>query len=90
MKIPSKVKRYCPFCKKHTLHNVKKVKKGKASELKQGQRRFRRVLKGYRGFPRPKASGEKTTRRVNLKYVCTECKKAHQPPSKRAKKITIG
>ncbi|MEF8848381.1 MAG: 50S ribosomal protein L44e [Candidatus Thermoplasmatota archaeon] len=90
MKRPRKIKRYCPHCKKHTEHTVKKVKKGRPSELKQGQRRFRRVLKGYRGFPRPKPQGEKTSKRANLKYVCTKCKKAHQPSSQRAKKVQIG
>ena len=88
---PRKIKRYCPKCKKHTLHNVEKVKKKKASELKQGQRRFRRVTSGYRGFPRPKPEGrEKITRRAPLKYTCEKCKKSIQPPSIRAKKVEIG
>jgi len=88
---PRKIKRFCPTCKKHTIHDVNKIKKKKASELKQGQRRFRRVMRGYRGFPRPKPEGrEKTSRRVALKYTCTKCKKSHQPPSQRAKKMDIG
>ena len=91
MKKPRIVKRYCPTCKKHTSHNVEKIKKKKASELKQGQRRFRRVMRGYRGFPRPKPEGrEKTSRRAPLKYTCTVCKKSHQPPSLRANKVDIG
>ena len=91
MKKPRIVKRYCPTCKKHTSHNVEKIKKKKASELRQGQRRFRRVMSGYRGFPRPKPEGrEKTSRRAPLKYTCTVCKKSHQPPSIRAKKVDIG
>ena len=90
MQKPRIIKRYCPFCKKHTGHNVEKIKKRKASELKQGQRRFRRVMRGYRGFPRPKPEGrEKTSRRVALKYTCTECKKSHQPATKRAKKFEV-
>ena len=88
---PRKIKRYCPYCKKHTIHEVEKIKKRKASELKQGQRRFRRVMRGYRGFPRPKPEGrEKTSRRIPLKFTCTECKKAHQPPNIRTKKLDIG
>jgi large subunit ribosomal protein L44e len=88
---PRKIKRYCPKCKKHTEHSVDKIKKRKASELKQGQRRFRRVMKGYRGFPRPKPEGrEKTSRRAALKYTCTVCKKSTQPPSIRAKKVEVG
>jgi len=67
MEKPRKIKTYCPYCKKHTIHEVERVKKRKASELKQGQRRFRRVLKGYGGFPRPKPEGrEKATKRTAL------------------------
>ena len=90
MQRPRKIKRYCPKCKKHTTHDVDRIKKKRASELKQGQRRFRRVMAGYRGFPRPKPEGrEKATRRVALKYTCTECKKSHQPASIRAKKFEL-
>jgi large subunit ribosomal protein L44e len=91
MKRPRKINRYCPSCKKHTLHDISKVKKRKASELKQGQRRFRRVMSGYRGFPRPKPEGrEKTTRRIGWKFTCNACKKSHQPPSIRSKKFELG
>jgi len=48
-------------------------------------------MKGYGGFPRPKPEGrEKTSRRAALRYVCSQCHKMHQPPSKRAKKVEIG
>ena len=91
MKRPRKISRYCPSCKKHTVHDIHRVKKRKASELKQGQRRFRRVMRGYRGFPRPKPEGrEKITRRVGFRYACTVCKKSHQVPSQRAKKVEVG
>jgi len=91
MKKPRKIKRYCPTCKIHTDHEVERIKKRKASELKQGQRRFRRVMRGYRGFPRPKPEGrEKTSRRVALRYNCNKCHKIHQPPSIRSKKFEIG
>ena len=91
MQKPRKIKTYCPSCKKHTLHNIEKVKKRKASELKQGQRRFRRVMAGYRGFPRPKPEGrEKTSRRISMKLTCSICKKSFQPPTQRAKKFEIG
>jgi len=73
------------------MHSVERVKKRKASELKQGQRRFRRVMRGYRGFPRPKPEGrEKTSKRLALKFTCEICKKSHQPASIRAKKFEIG
>ena len=90
MKMPRKIKRYCPYCKKHTLHEVERVKKKKASELKWGQRRFRRVTAGYGGFPRPKPEGrEKPTKRINLRYRSTDCGKAHQSPCIRANKFEL-
>ena len=49
----------------------------------------RRVTAGYRGFPRPKPSGEKPTKRVNLVYRCTETGKAHSPKGKRARKFEL-
>ncbi len=85
---PRKIKTYCPHCGKHTVHEIERVKKKKASELKQGQRRFREVTSGYRGYPRPKPEGrEKPTRRVYLRYRCEECGKAHQKKCDRAKKF---
>ena len=72
VKMPRQVKRYSPKAGRHTMHTVERVKKRRASELKWGQRRFRRVMAGYRGFPRPKPEGrEKPTKRVNIIYRCT-------------------
>ena len=87
---PRRIQRYCPKCKKHGEHEVERVKKRKASELKKGQRRFRRVTAGYRGFPRPKPEGrEKATKRIALRYRCKTCKKANQPYALRAKKFEL-
>ena len=58
VKMPRTVKRYSPAAGKHTEHTVERVRKRRASELKWGQRRFRRVTAGYRGFPRPKPTAE--------------------------------
>lgn len=88
MERPRKVQRFCPSCKKHTEHEVERVKKRKASELKAGQRRFRRITSGYTGFPRPKPDGrEKPTRRVNLVVRCTKCNKKQSTIGIRAKKF---
>jgi large subunit ribosomal protein L44e len=90
MKMPRNIETYCPFCKKHNQHEVERVKKKKASELKWGQRRFRRATSGYGGFPRPKPEGrEKPTKRVALRYRCKVCKKAHQKQCFRAKKFEL-
>ena len=88
MKRPREMKTYCKSCRKHTLHEVERVKKKKANERKWGQRRFRRVTAGYGGFPRSKPEGrEKPTTRVFLRYRCKTCKKASQRPGIRAKKF---
>ena len=90
MKMPRKMNTYCPKCEKHTSHEVERVRKKPASELKWGQRRFRRVMRGYGGFPRPKPEGrEKPTKRIFLRYRCQDCKKAHQRPCFRAKKFEL-
>ncbi len=90
MKMPRTIKTYCPFCKTHTLHDVERVKKKRASELKWGQRRFREATSGYGGFPRPKPEGrEKPTKRVNIRFRCETCKKAHLTSCIRAKKFEL-
>ena len=90
VKMPRQIKRYSPSLGKHTLHTVERIKKRRASELKWGQRRFRRVTAGYRGFPRPKPEGrEKPTKRVNIMFRSTESGKAHNPPSQRAMKFEM-
>jgi len=90
MKMPQRIRGYCPFCNKHTELEVERVKNRPRSELRAGQRRFRRVTAGYGGFPRPKPEGrEKPTKRIHLRFRCRECKKAHQRPGIRAKKFEL-
>ncbi|MGC8505530.1 MAG: 50S ribosomal protein L44e [Thermoplasmata archaeon] len=90
MKLPKTVKMYCPKCKKHTDHEVERVRKRKASEFRAGQRRFRRVTSGFGGFPRPRYEGrEKPTKRVSIRFRCLTCKTAVTPPTQRAKKFEI-
>lgn len=89
MKMPKKRRTYCAHCNKHTVHEVLKVKKKKASELKAGQRRFRRITSGYGGFPRPTPSHEKATKRINIKLKCSVCGKQHSVRGVRLKKFEI-
>ncbi len=78
MKIPKIQKRYCPYCKKHTLNEVKKVSGSKKSPMSSGERRFKRKMKGFGSFPKSNPKGrEKPTRKVDLRYTCKECKKSH-------------
>jgi large subunit ribosomal protein L44e len=90
MKRPREINTYCPHCEKHTAHEIEKVKKRQPSELKWGQRRFRKITAGYGGFPRAKPHGEKPTRRVSILYRCKDCKKAQQRACIRAKKFELG
>ena len=91
MKIPKTVRKLCPKCKKYTDQIIEQVKKKPRSELKAGQRRFRRKLKGYGSFPRPKPSGrEKTVRKLDLRYKCTVCNKKYSKEGFRAAKVEFG
>lgn len=78
MKMPKRQNRHCPNCNEHTEHKVRKEKVGAQNRRKmaEDQRRFDRKMEGYGSFPRPKPSGrEKPTRKVDLRFQCTQCKK---------------
>ena len=90
MKVPQVIRGYCPHCNKHVDLEVERVRNRPRSELRAGQRRFRRVTAGYGGFPRPKPEGrEKPTKRLALRMRCKECGKAHQVPGIRTKKFEL-
>ena len=86
MKIPKSIKRLCRKCKKHTEQKVAQNKKRTASSLSKGSKyraRLRGVARGIgsRGkYSRPavtkfKRTGAKTTKKTDLRYTCSECKK---------------
>jgi len=78
MKFPKTIRTYCPYCKKHTEHEVSVVKKRKRRTLAQGQRRFMRKMKGYGSFPKENPKGrEKPTKKVDLRFKCKVCGKKH-------------
>ena len=77
MKFPSVLKTHCPHCKTHTEQKVKIVKQHGRGALKAGERRFRRIMKGYRGYPRPKARVVKQTKKIDIRLECKICKKMH-------------
>lgn len=78
MKIPKTQKRYCPFCKKHTTHAVEEAKRRPRRQDTKSQRRFLRKMKGYGSFPKENPKGrEKPTRKLDLRYKCSECGKRH-------------
>ena len=81
MKIPKRVRRYCPFCGKHTEHKVDTASKGKRSPFKKGERYRRwKIEHGYRGFPYSiqKSSGRykvKLTKKLDIRFKCLSCGK---------------
>ena len=79
MEIPNEQKRYCPFCRKHTLHTVKRVSASKARGLlSHGQRIFKRKMKGFGSYPRTNPKGRaKPTKKLDLRYKCKVCNKEH-------------
>ncbi len=101
MKFPKTKKRYCPYCKKHTDHKVYMNKRKDASSLTYGSKvRARRRGKargaGNRGrYSKPavtkfKMTGKKQTKKTDLRYECSVCKKAHvQREGIRAKKVEL-
>jgi len=79
MNIPKTQTRYCPFCRKHTGHTVRKIGVGKIKRrLAEGQRRFKKKMKGFGSFPKSNPKGRaKPTRKLDLRYKCKECGKEH-------------
>lgn len=99
MKRPKTTNRYCPSCKKKTKQKVKEPSKGKASSMKKGSKVRIRLRGLWRGignqgrFSRMKniaKTKRKTTKKTNLMFTCTECKKSkYQKKGKRTSKIVI-
>jgi len=99
MKLPKIIKRYCPYCKKHTQHAYGFAKKKNPSSLTYGskiraKRRGSARGKGNQGrYSKPaiskfKMTGKKASKKHDLRYTCKECKKSHiKTKTFRAKKI---
>ena len=99
MKLPKTVKRYCPYCKKHTEHSILQAKKKARSSLSYGSKVRARKRGRARGhgnlgrYSKPaisqfKMTGKKASKKTDLRYQCKECKKQHiQKKGFRAKRI---
>jgi len=100
MKLPKTRRRYCKYCKKYTEQKVVLVKNKERGSLKHGsirraKRRGSGVGAGNKGkygskpaISKFKLTGAKISKKTNLKFVCTECKKSTiQKKGFRAKKI---
>ena len=88
MKLPKETKRYCVYCKKHTLHKINTAKqksrsaahplsRGSTSRLKSRGLRSGTGNKGRYSKKAPKnwKRKTKTTRRLAVLYTCKECGK---------------
>jgi large subunit ribosomal protein L44e len=93
MKVPKVQRKFCPHCRKHTEHTLKREGVGrKRRELAAGQRRFNRKMEGYGSFPKSNPKDRaKPTRKVDLRFKCKVCGKAHNiVKGFRVKKFEIG
>jgi len=86
MKIPKAMKRLCKKCKKHTDHKVAQTKKRSPRSLSKGSKYRVRKSGSARGvgsrgkYSRPaltkfKRTGAKSTKKTDLRYTCSVCKK---------------
>jgi ribosomal protein L44E len=97
MKIPSKVKRYCPKCRKSTLQEIKQAGRGgKRGSLKSGQRQRKAKVVGGHGDkgryskkpPKDRKRASKSNKRYDFRYKCKECgKQSVQRRGKRLKRV---
>jgi large subunit ribosomal protein L44e len=102
MKMPKTVKRFCPFCKKHTEHKIVQSKKrtpGKAHPMGYGSKKRAKLRGSARGYgnlgrySKPaiskwKMTNKKTSKKTDFRYTCKVCNKSHtQRKGFRAKRI---
>src|SRR3989338_7378224 len=99
MKIPKSLKRYCKYCKKHTEQKVSQNKKRSPSSLSFGSKYRARLRGRARGignhgkYSKPavtkfKRAGAKMTKKTDLRYTCSVCKKmSNQSEGIRSKRV---
>jgi large subunit ribosomal protein L44e len=74
VKIPKRIRTYCPRCRTHTEHTVVIYKAGKRRSLAEGERRYRRKQEGYGSQRKPEQKRfAKVTKKVVLKLRCVKC-----------------
>lgn len=90
MRIPKKIKTYCPRCNTHTEHTVTIYKHGKRRALAEGERRYRRKQRGYGSKRKPEQKRfAKTTKKVVLKLKCSKCGYISHRRGIRLKKVEL-
>ena len=97
MKLPKTTNRFCPYCKKKTEQKIKLVSTGgKRGTLKRGSLARAKLRGSNRGignhgkYSKPPVSKfkrkTKTTKKTNIMYTCTACKKSKYRESSRNKR----
>ncbi|TFG05477.1 MAG: 50S ribosomal protein L44e [Promethearchaeota archaeon] len=90
MKIKKELRKFCPKCKKHTIHTVGLYKKGKERVLSQGHRRYERKKKGYGSQPKPiQKKFAKVTKKSMFRLRCKDCNYTLQTKGFRSKRVDI-
>ncbi len=97
MKIPSRMRTFCPNCNKHTSQDVKVEKpRQRGGGMSQGSRRSARwtsrIGNHGRYSRRPIAARNmtsKTTKKVDLRITCSECGKKWIRSRPRARRTEI-
>ncbi len=100
MKAKKNIRRFCPFCRKHTDQTVSIAKKRDRGTLKHGSiaRAMLRGLgrgKGNKGRwgskpTKPKRAGKKISKKHDLRFKCSVCSKMSvQRKGFRAKKLLL-
>lgn len=102
MKLTKNIKRYCPFCKKHTDQVISIAKKKERGSLKKGALpRLEKRGSGKKGYGNKgkysrkamsswKMFGKKTSKKADLRYKCKVCNKSTtQRKGVRAKKLEL-
>ena len=99
MILPKTTNRFCPYCRKHTEHRIALNKRKNPRSLTYGSKLRARRRGSARGhgnlgrYSKPaiskfKMTGKKSSKKVDLRYECKECKKQHMKKKGfRAKKI---
>lgn len=102
VKLPKTVKKLCKHCKKHTEHKVSQAKRrgpntatpgGKGAKWRTNFNKGMGNLGRYGSKPAIKdfkMTGKKTSKKLDLRYTCSVCKKTSVPRNAyRAKKLEL-
>ena len=88
MKFPKTTNRYCPYCKVHTQHRIALSKKKSpramtyGSKIRARRRGLARGIGNKGRYSKPaitkfKMTGKKMSKKIDLRYECSKCKKQH-------------